>query len=305
MQCVTRVCVVLALTTSAGLITVAPALAKASSVHCQQHARSGQCVVTVRSRGHGGGGESGTGGDGGSRCTDASGGAVSCVRAGLGTWDQGLHCYLRLMRPQPAKSDPVWQGKTNGAVYLCTAWPPNTTGIEEIWLADPPSAVNPRALALDAERGLVLPQPTGHRSPDESQRFQGYPFTYVNLWTWFWTSPGTWRARSATAQAGRVSATVTVTPTRLTFDPGDGSGSVSCAGPGRAWSSADGNNAPSGGGCGYRYRTATNVPVVSTQSIRWSVMWTASDGASGMLPALTTSSSGQLMVLQIESVVSR
>lgn len=114
-----------------------------------------------------------------------------------------------------------------------------------------------------------------------------------------------WRARGATASAGGVSATVAVTPTRLTYSPGDGSGPVTCAGPGRGWTSADGNSRPSGGGCGYRYSQPTRSPVVSRQSIDWAVTWTASDGMSGTLPDLITSRRGPLMVLQIQSVVSR
>jgi len=98
---------------------------------------------------------------------------------------------------------------------------------------------------------------------------------------------------------------VTVSPMSLSFDPGDGDAPVVCDGPGRAWTSADGDGAPTDGGCGYRYRSATTQPVTSTQSIRWAVTWRASDGETGTLPDLTTSRTGQLMVLQVESVVTR
>jgi hypothetical protein len=209
------------------------------------------------------------------------------------------------MRPQPPRSDPVWQGHKTGAIYVCTTWPPVTTGSTELWFANPLGAPDPRVLALRAEKLVLLPRPSGHRSPIESQRYDGSPYTYVNLWTWFWTDRQTWRTRSATARAGGVSATVTVKPTALTFDPGDGSRPVSCDGAGRSWRSSDGNAAPSSGGCGYRYRAATDEPLTSVQSIRWSVSWRASDGTTGTLPDLTTSRTGQLMVLQIQSVVSR
>jgi hypothetical protein len=52
-------------------------------------------------------------------------------------------------------------------------------------------------------------------------------------------------------------------------------------------------------------RSATSEPLTSTQSIRWAVTWRASDGESGTLPDLTTSRAGELMVLQVESVVTR
>jgi hypothetical protein len=273
-------------------------------VHCSNPSATGLCVVHVGDPGHGGGPPRGGSGGGSETCTD-HGRTVPCVRPGVGTWDQGLDCYLEVMRPQPPKSAPVWNGHTGGAIYLCTVWPPRSTGTTEIWFATPPGAVDPRTLALQAERQLRLPQPSGHRSPSETQSYRGSPFTYANLWTWFWTDPGTWRTRKATARAGGVSATVTVSPVQLTFSPGDGSASVACSGPGRPWSSSDGEGAPPSGACGFQYRTATQSPVTSTQSIRWSVTWKASNGATGTLPDLTTTRSGQLMVLQIESVVSR
>jgi hypothetical protein len=274
-------------------------------VHCSNPSRTGLCVVHVGTPGHGG--SRGTGSRNGEvhRCTDASGEVIPCARGALGEWDQSLGCYLALARPQPPKSAAVWQGHRTGAIYLCTAWPPASTGATEIWLRAQPRGLDPRALAVQAERQLVVPRPSGHRSPSESQRFDGEPFTYVNLWTWFWTDRGMWRSRSATARAGGLSATVTVQPRALIFDPGDGSAAVICVGPGRPWRTRDGDSAPSRGGCGSRYRSATQTPLVSTQSIRWSVSWRASDGSSGSLPALTTSRSGRLMVLQIQSVVTR
>lgn len=286
------------------MASIAPAVAKTPTVKCQQHARDGSCIVTVHSPGQGGHPPTTGGGSGTQQCLD-NGRVVPCSRGRLGSWDGSLGCYIALMSPQPPKSDPVWKGHATGAIYLCTVWPPRTTGTAEIWLGTPPIGPNPRTLAIQAEKTLQLPQPSGDRSPNQDQRFHGDPFTYVNLWTWFWTDRASWRTRSATARAGGISATVTVTPKSLSFDPGDGSPAALCAGPGRAWTSADGNGRPPAGACGYRYRSATSEPVTSTQSIRWAVTWRASDGESGTLPDLTTSRAGQLMVLQVESVVTR
>jgi SAF domain len=243
---VIRVVIAVAVLGLGSLITAPHAAAKPPPVTCKRHARNGQCVVTVRSPGRGSGGNPPGGASGSSSCAD-NGQPVPCERPGFGSWDPGLGCYVQLMQPQPPKTDPVWKGHTGGAVYLCSVWPVRTTGVTEVWLAAPPDAVDPRVLALQAERKLVLPQPSGHRSPDESHQYDGSPFTYVNLWTWFWTDADMWRARSATARAGGVSATVTVTPTLLTLDPGDGSPAVSCAGPGRPWTAADGDEPPSAG----------------------------------------------------------
>jgi hypothetical protein len=175
--------------------------------------------------------------------------------------------------------------------------------VAEVWLADPPAGPDPRTLAVDVERTVSVPPPSGDRSPGKALRVGGYPFTYVNLWTWFWTAPDTWRSRSATASAGGLSVSVTVTPTALVFDPGDGSAPASCAGPGRPWRASDGDAQPTEGGCAFRYTAATTAPVTSTQAIRWSVTWRASNGESGTLRDLITSRSQQLRVLQIESVL--
>jgi hypothetical protein len=164
-------------------------------VTCTNPSAVGICVVHVGSPGQGGYG--GSGGPAAPVCETADGSPVSCQRPGLGVWDSTLDCYMQLMNPQPPKSSPVWQGHKNGAIYACTAWPLRSTGEAEIWLPASPGGVDPGQVAAQAEKTLNLPRPSGHRSPGEGQRFEGSPFTYVNLWTWFWTDPSMWRSRSA------------------------------------------------------------------------------------------------------------
>jgi hypothetical protein len=132
--------------------------------------------------------------------------------------------------------------------------------------------------------------------------YQGYPFTYVNLWTYYWTDPASWHASSATASLRGVSATVTAKPVELDFDPGDGGASVSCAGPGRPWVHADGNAAPTDGACGYRYVKVSSRPITSRQTIVWQISWTGTGGTGDELPSLSTSTPGQLQVLQVQTV---
>jgi hypothetical protein len=270
-------------------------------VVCQHHDSFGRCIVTVHQPG------GGSGGGGGQKptqsCRDVLNDPIPCSVPGLGYWVDDPGCYLMYESPQPPKDSLFWQGHTDGVIYRCTSWPPTTTGMVDLWFPSPP--VGPEAAALRAEELLTLPQPSGHRSPNESQERDGHPYTYVNLWTWYWTDASTWKPLSATARAGGVSATVTVTPKQLVFDAGDGSQPAVCDGPGRPWTSSDGNAAPADGGCGYRYTRATSSPITSTQSIVWGVTWTSSGGSSGSLADLTTSQAGPLMVLQIETVVSR
>ncbi len=215
------------------------------------------------------------------------------------TWDpEG--CSVYRMEPQPPHSDPIWAGHLDGAIYLrgCNWWAPGFRQV--VWRPAPPPRLTPQQLAERALATLTLPAPQLQTSPGGSSA-GAVPSTWVNLWTWYWTAPGSWHPLSATAALDGVSATVTVTPKVLTFQPGQGAAGVTCAGPGRAWTAADGNSAPSGGGCGYMYRhTSTLVrPVVA---IRWAVTWQGSDGTTGQLPQMTTQAATALRVEQIQVV---
>lgn len=169
-----------------------------------------------------------------------------------------------------------------------------------------PAVVTPASLAHRAYASIRFPRPSGHRSPPAGLDYKGYPVTYVGLWTYFWTDPATWKPLTATARAGGLAATVTARPVALVFDPGDGASPVSCAGPGQPWTDSDGNSAPSGGACGYRYTRVTGPgydhPITSTQTIVWKITWSGTGDTSGEIPQLSTSTSGRLNVLQIQTV---
>ena len=163
--------------------------------------------------------------------------------------------------------------------------------------------VTPAQLALEARDRLVLTHPTVHRSPTEANAFHGDPYTWVNLWTWVWTNPGDYRPLSQTVSVGPISATTTARPVGLLFESGDGNLAVRCAGPGRAWTDADGN-APPPSGCGYQYRHAADTPLPARLGILWQVSWTGTGGMGGTLPPMETITASPLRVLQAQ-VVSR
>ena len=228
---------------------------------------------------------------------------VDCVTA-AGTWSNALECYLRPYTPQPPPGDALWQGRTTGAVYLCTtAYSPST---RPVWLATPPAGVTPEQLARQALASLTIPDPDVERSPSQAALDGGSPYTWVNLWTWWWATPATWRPLTATARAAGQWATVTVTPTAMRIDPGDGSPDVVCAGPGRAWTEADGDAAPARdgrGGCGHRYtRITRSGPLTATVTVDWAVTWQGSGATSGTLPDLQTSTATSFLVQQIQVV---
>jgi hypothetical protein len=166
-----------------------------------------------------------------------------------------------------------------------------------------PPVVTPAGLAEQAVKTITFPHPSGGRSPRPGLLYQGLPFTYVkDFWTFYWTDPSTWKTLSATASAGGFTATVTARPVELVFDPGDGSDSVSCPGPGRPWQASDENGPPTEGACAYQYTKVTSSPITSTQTIVWQITWVGTGNSNGEIPSLSTSTSGQLQVLQIQVV---
>lgn len=294
-----------------GLIsTAAPAAADpsgggGSTITCT----NGVCQVTVT--GGGSGGSGGAGGSHGAGSGDCSwkGKSAPCSDPRLGNFNASDGCYYKEASPYPTSGPvAVEYQRAGGGIYWASC--PFSGGQQSgayVWLPQPPAGLppSPAQLAKQAAASFKFPKPSGHRSPSETLKYRGYPFSYVNLWLYTWTDPGTWKTMTATASAGGNSATVTATPTSLTYDPGDGSAGVSCGGPGRPWVESDGNNAPSGGACGDRYQQVTSAPITSTQTITWKITWTGSGGTSGTLPDQSTSTSGQLQVMQIQTVVTR
>jgi hypothetical protein len=221
-------------------------------------------------------------------------------------------CTSAPAAPQPPASHPVWNGHEpgTGVIYTRTCPMTKSTPISSmVWVPNGGDAamaaplVTPAELAERAMASVRVPRPVIQRSPDERSRDgNGLPYTWVHEWTWFWVQPGVWRQRSATAEAGGLWATVRIRPSRLTINPGTGDEEISCAGPGRAWTSADGDGPPSEGGCAFRYRQVTSTPLRVQASIEWSVTWIGSGGSGGDLPVMRTTTTSPLMVRQIQVV---
>jgi hypothetical protein len=215
-------------------------------------------------------------------------------------------------------SDPCAQDPTGTAcaafdhAQYCGAWaqtfsaaglPSSGLGplMQSVGCSPTAAGPTPAMLAQEAYGLLRLPAPTIERSPDATNSDHGVPYTWVNLWTWFWTDPAVFTPKPKTVSAGTVSATAIATPTALVFDPGTGDAPVTCPGPGRPWRSADGARAPTAGGCGYMYRQVSSG-VTTTVSIRWTVTWMGNNGESGQLPPLTTAASSTFAVQQVQVV---
>jgi hypothetical protein len=305
-------------------VLIGVGVARADPPSCRLYDSLGFCVVVAQEDGGSPGKSAGqpaeailsqNGTSASPVCTSTVFGAVIPCHQGPTWWLQSLQCYAQVMSEPPPKDSPIWGGHTDGAIYSCTFYTdgrafPGTNGFSFWSAAAPagPAAVDPAVLAQQALRTLTVPAPTTGRYPAGTMQ-DGQPFTVVNAYTWFWTDPGSFRTLTSRADAGGVWAQVAVTPTALSFTPGDGAAAVSCPGPGVAWQPSDGVWAPSPAGCDYRYpHSSIHQPdrqVTATYSIRWSVAWTSSTGASGTLPDLTTTSNATFAVAEVEAVVTR
>lgn len=254
------------------------------------------------------------GGSTGSGGSSAQGSSVSTVEDPVPVPDL---CTTSVADPQPPVSDPVWEGHDDGLIMMMTCRHINEgllitsywTSTEEGTPSQAPT-VTPAELAQRALSELAVPSPAVHRSPPETARSDGSPYTWINLPTWWWTSTD-WEPLQRTARAGAVWARVTVEPDRMFVDGGDGGRIVSCDGPGRPYEadSADTVAAISrtvpADACTYTY-SAVAEAVTASVSIEWAVTWEGSNGSGGSLPVMTTTTSQDPMaVLQIESVIMR
>ncbi|MGH9079831.1 MAG: hypothetical protein ACRDYE_07115 [Acidimicrobiales bacterium] len=205
-------------------------------------------------------------------------------------------------------------GPTPGSWYsmTCTNAFTGASFNQTLWLADkttnpagpPAPAVDPRALALQAEGSLQLPAPVIHLNPSGT--------SVVNLSTWLWIDGSMWHPYSVTASAGPVTATAVATPSSVTWTTGDG-GVLTCDGPGVPFDTSRAASSQTTG-CAHVYRvTSAGQPAPDgdpddasfavAATVSWSVQWSAQGApGGGSLPVLATSNSTRLRVEQVESL---
>ncbi len=200
-------------------------------------------------------------------------------------------------------------GPTPGAWYsvTCSNGATGSSVTQTEWItgqtAPAAPAVDPRALALDAERSLELPSPTMYFNPSGS--------SVVNLPTWLWIDGAIWHSYTVTATAGTVTATAVATPMSVTWTMGDGI-VVSC-GRGVPFDPIKSASRQTTS-CDHVYRISSlgqpspdgnpdDGAFTVSATVSWSVQWTAQGApGGGSLPALTTSSQTRLRVEQVQSV---
>jgi hypothetical protein len=262
--------------------------------------------------------------------TDSTGGSVTVTVSGSGTeggepggssgsgssGDQGPSPWVCVSTLLTLNDEGGFApgGPTPGSWYsvTCTNESTGASTTQTEWIPDQSPtatatatpAVDPYAVALQAEDSLRLPDPAVHLDPQGT--------SVVNLPTWLWIDADVWHPYAVTASVGTVSATAVATPISVTWTMGDG-GSVSCDGPGTPYDPAVPSSQQSTP-CQYAYAVSSfgqpspdgnpdddSFAVVA--SINWSVTWSVAGGVGGgTLPTLSTTSSTPVRVEQVESV---
>jgi len=198
-------------------------------------ASSGGGSVSVgASSGSGTPGAPGAGGAGAGAGPSSGGGSWTCTSTYLALNNEG---GMPAGGPQPG----AWYSVT------CTDGRSGVQSTQTVWITSgaptPVPAVDPRAVALRAERSLALPAPVLRTDPGAT--------SVVNLDTWLWIDPALWHVYVVTATAGPVSATAVARPVAVRWTTGDGA-VVTCAGPGTPflpWLPAASQTT----GCAHRY----------------------------------------------------
>jgi hypothetical protein len=259
------------------------------------------------------------GGSGGqSRCSSEPYGPISEVRK---IWDSINR------REQPDIDDPAapersyffgpWYRITPATIelrYLVTCTNPDER--YDVWVTVTPSEsggfepqVTPGQLIPDAWDRVqrMLPTPVPRIAPSD---LAPDGFAFVQMPTIFWVDqgPGQWEPVSATAAVAGLSLTVTAAPELLVVTTGDGT-TLECPGAPAAFTA--GTDPATFDGCAHVYRhssaTSSNgqtYPV--TVAIVWHATWQASNGESGDLGVLTTTSATRdLPVAEIQAVVTQ
>jgi len=268
------------------MASVAPAAADVGGqVDCTQTPDSPKCVVVVVDAG------GGDDGDGGSvHCTQA-GTVVPCFDPTWG-WLGSDGCRYKLDPHPPAfVKPPAGADPESGAVYMrtCSKMGNLDESVDPVWLdfRDVPFL---RALLQKAMDELHLPQPVIRTNPATSAP------QVVFVPTWLWVDAAVWHDYTATAAVPGLSLSVTAAPVSVTWQTGDGA-SVTC-GPGTVWEPGT-DPAAASADCGHTYTTSSRQTgtFTLTASITWRVTW-AGGGASGTEPAMTSTSSVQVRVVE-------
>ena len=171
---------------------------------------------------------------------------------------------------------------------------------QNMWIpsgqSPPAPYISPAWLAEVAWQAVKIPAPTVETNPKVGDRGA----TLVGMDTWVWATGNTPTSVTATATAGGTTATVTAGSAGLQLSAPDGK--ASCTGFGIAWHSgmAEGSSP-----CTISFNRSSahlggSTPL--TVKVAYSASYTATDGNSGTLPAITTTSTVDLPVAEVQTL---
>ena len=230
--------------------------------------------------------------------TDQGGTVSACIRdvknepvpceSASGWWSNERQCYVQLMDPQPVPGHVLWEGRTDGAIYLCTYSFGFAVMPLPFWSdsmpAGPAAPVDPAVVAQTIVEQMELRAITIGMVPEDSPGSMGV----VGLPAWMWVdapSEQTFGPMTRSASLGGVSVTATARVTKVLWEMGDG-GAVTCTSPGTPFS--DGHGGQQSPDCGYTYARQGTYTIRATSY--WSVDWTSTSGPSGSIPLQFTQS---------------
>ena len=261
------------------------------------------CVIAVSAPGTGAPAQSGQ-----AAVVDQGGSVTACMdrarnepvpcSAERGWWSDDRQCYVSLADPQPSKGAPVWQGRTDGAIYFCQ----RTVGVSDpsnmfwsdVMPAGPAAPVDPAVVAQTIVEQMELRAITIGMVPEDRPDSIGV----VGLPTWLWVetpSEQTFGPMTRSASLGGVTVTATAKVTKVLWEMGDGN-AVTCRSAGTPFT--DGHGGQESPDCGYTYSRQGIYTVRATSF--WSVDWTSTSGPSGSIPLqFTQSRIAQIGELQV------
>ncbi|OEU98201.1 hypothetical protein AN217_10615 [Streptomyces qinglanensis] len=211
---------------------------------------------------------------------------------------QGKGYFWEGVRNPDRADDPEADACSEHAIWVPKGDPPE----------DMPLAVSPKILAEYAYEQLPIPETELSLNPDGKQT--------VNLDTWVWLDRSRFKPVKAIAELDlidgtRLSATTTATPESLTLEPGTGDAKTYPASGkcefengalGEKYSAGKKNRTPP---CGIRYLRATgeNGSYTLKATLTWKVEWKSTEDPGGTFPSGTFSTTKNLTVKEIQSIV--
>lgn len=251
--------------------------------------RSGGCMIVVDTPGgdsnpslpgNGGSQTGGANSTASSKCFFPAGKEIPC-RDGDSWWSDAELCYVSVQQPQPPKSDPVWEGHTDGTIYFCRNPFIIGTTSASFWSAarpgGPAAPPDPQELAQQAIAVMRLRAINIGIVPEARPGSVGI----IGLPTWMWAQAPddtTWGPVTRSVSAGGFAVTATAKVERVVWTMGDGS-TVVCTKPGTPY--ADSFGRQSSPDCGHTYTRTGRYTVRATS--HWVVTW-AGIGQSGTIP---------------------